>query len=101
ELALQLVNEHAAGACPQIPYQTVAMLAVALLYLSDPIDVIPDWIPGVGSSDDALVFELAFQLARPGIERYCAWKGIETDGILGRPAAASAKRGASKPRRRG
>jgi uncharacterized membrane protein YkvA (DUF1232 family) len=83
ELALRVVSDHAAGHCPQIPYYTVSLLAVALLYFADPLDVIPDWIPGVGTSDDALVFELAFQLGQPGVERYCTWKGLSTDGILG------------------
>ena len=82
ELALRLLQDHAAGQCPQIPYYTVCLLAVALLYFVDPLDVIPDWIPVVGATDDALIFELAFALARPGVERYCTWKGIGTDGIL-------------------
>jgi len=101
ELALRVVSDHAAGHCPQIPYYTVSLLAVALLYFADPLDVIPDWIPGVGTSDDALIFELAFQLGQPGVERYCTWKGLSTDGILGpaRPAvppAPAAKRVAVK-----
>jgi uncharacterized membrane protein YkvA (DUF1232 family) len=82
ELALRLIHDHATNQCPQIPYYTVCLLAVALLYFVDPLDVIPDWIPGVGATDDALVFELAFALARPGVERYCTWKGISTEGIL-------------------
>src|SRR5262249_35194792 len=82
ELALRLLADHADGHCPQIPYHTVSLLAVAVLYFIDPLDVIPDWIPGVGTSDDALMFELAFALGRPGIERYCTWKGISTDGVL-------------------
>jgi uncharacterized membrane protein YkvA (DUF1232 family) len=100
ELALRMVTDHAAGHCPQIPYYTVSLLAVALLYFADPLDVIPDWIPRVGTSDDALVFELAFQLGHAGVERYCTWKGLSTDGVLGPlkptpappPAAASAQR---------
>ncbi len=76
DFSLMLVEEHSKGRCPQIPYYTIATLAVALLYFSDPVDVIPDWIPGVGITDDAIVFELAFGMARPGIDRYCAWKSL-------------------------
>jgi uncharacterized membrane protein YkvA (DUF1232 family) len=72
----------------------VCLLAVAVLYFVDPLDVIPDWIPVVGATDDALVFELAFVLARPGVERYCTWKGISTDGILLPP------KGPARPRAR-
>lgn len=101
EFALTLVEDHYKGRCPQIPYYTIAALAVALLYFSDPVDVIPDWIPGVGTNDDAVVFELAFSMGRPGIERYCAWKSLPTDGLFPPPRPAAAKRGTratAKPR---
>lgn len=89
EFALTLVEEHAKGRCPQIPYYTVATLAVALLYFSDPVDVIPDWIPGVGVTDDAIVFELAFGMARAGIDRYCAWKSLAIDDLYPPPRPAA------------
>lgn len=99
ELAMRLVLDHAEGECPQIPYFTVSLLAVALLYLLDPLDVIPDWIAGAGSADDAVIFELAFDLGRPGIERYCTWKGISTEGLLAPPKKVASKRRRSSPRK--
>ena len=79
ELALQLLTDHAQNKCPQIPYHTVSLLAVAVLYYLNEMDAIPDWLPGVGTADDALVFELAFELGAAGIERYCVWKGLTTE----------------------
>lgn len=97
--ALTLVEDHYKGRCPQIPYYTIAALAVALLYFSDPVDVIPDWIPGVGTNDDAVVFELAFAMSRAGIERYCAWKSLPTEGLFPPPRpVAKARRGAAPAR---
>lgn len=80
--ALALVIDHIEGRSPQIPYHTVSLLAVALLYFLNPVDVIPDLIPGVGSSDDALMVEIAFELAAAGIERYATWKGISAASVL-------------------
>lgn len=100
DFALTLVAEHSKGRCPQIPYYTIAVLSVALLYFSDPVDVIPDWIPGIGITDDAIVFELAFTMGRPGIERYCAWKSLPIDDLYPPPkpvAKASPRRGAKVP----
>jgi uncharacterized membrane protein YkvA (DUF1232 family) len=82
EMTLCLLDDHVGERCPQIPFQTVALLTAALFYLLNPNDVIPDIIPRVGTSDDALVFELAFELAAAGIERYCAANGLTTDGLF-------------------
>lgn len=91
-LALEIIREHVEGRCPQIPYHTIALLAVALLYFSTPLDVIPDWIAGIGKADDALVMELAFVLGRAGVERYCQWKELPTEGILSAPSEAAPAR---------
>jgi uncharacterized membrane protein YkvA (DUF1232 family) len=95
DVALQLLTDHDAGACPQIPYHSVALLAVAALYLLDPNDVIPDFLPDIGTSDDALVLELAFELGAAGIERYCTWKDIPVEGLFARRSKPS-----PRPRKR-
>ena len=101
-LALDLLEDHAAGRCSQIPYHTVAVLAAAVFYYVDPVDVVPDIIPKVGTSDDGIMLELAFRLAAPGIDRYRAWKGA--GGIKRRATPATrqrrpAKRSSSRRRR--
>jgi len=78
-VALALLSDHVAGACPQIPYSTVALLAAALLYYLAPMDVIPDFIPVVGTADDTLVLDIAWRLAAPGIQRYLDWKELAGD----------------------
>lgn len=75
-LALELLSDHARGACPQIPYHTVSVLTAALHYYLEPFDVIPDFIPRFGKADDSHVLDLAWKLDRAGIERYVAWKGL-------------------------
>jgi uncharacterized membrane protein YkvA (DUF1232 family) len=75
-VALDLLSDHARGACPQIPYHTISLLASALLYYLAPVDVIPDFIPRIGTADDALVLDIAWRLAAPGIERYTDWKDL-------------------------
>lgn len=81
DLALQCLADHVAGDCPQIPYWTISLLAGAVRYFSDPLDVIPDFLPQVGQLDDALVLAMAFRLAEPGLRRYCDWKGIDFEPL--------------------
>ncbi len=89
-LALELLNDHQNGECPQIPFYTVSLLAEAVYYFLDPNDVIPDWIPDIGRLDDALVLELAFEFGVDGVRRYCAWKGIDDSGIYPPPESPGA-----------
>jgi uncharacterized membrane protein YkvA (DUF1232 family) len=88
-VALQLLADHCHGACPQIPYSTVSLLATALYYYLAPMDVIPDFIPRAGTADDALVLDVAWRLAGPGIRRYL-------DARPTPPAAPASARGATK-----
>ena len=82
DLAFTLLRDHRAEGCPQIPYDTVAIVASALLYFAEPVDIIPDFLPTVGHLDDAAVMAMAFRLARKGIRRYCAFKGISARSVI-------------------
>jgi uncharacterized membrane protein YkvA (DUF1232 family) len=75
-VAFHLLADHARGACPQIPYQTVSMLAAALFYYLEPMDVVPDFIPRAGTADDALVLDIAWRRCGAGVQRYIDWKGL-------------------------
>ena len=89
DVALTLLADHAEGASPQIPYSTVSLLAAALFYYLEPLDVIPDFIPVHGTRDDALVMALAFELGSDGVARYLRWKGLPLS-IVPEPIATPA-----------
>ena len=93
-VAVGLLADHMRGRCPQIPLSTVSLLAAALFYYLDPIDVIPDFIPRVGTVDDALMLELACTLGADGLRRYCEAVGIETGEIVPRKQRRAGRRGA-------
>ncbi len=82
-LALDVLRDHLDGACPQIPYYTVAVLAAAVHYFADEVDVIPDFLPHVGRLDDAAVMAMAWRMAHAGLRRYADWKGLGADAVLG------------------
>jgi uncharacterized membrane protein YkvA (DUF1232 family) len=79
-LALDLLRDHLEGECSQIPYRTISIAGAAVLYFTDELDLLPDFLPGVGRLDDAAVVATAFELAHAGIERYCD----ATDRVLPR-----------------
>jgi uncharacterized membrane protein YkvA (DUF1232 family) len=97
DLALACLHDHAAGRCPQIPYYTISVLAAGLAYLVDELDLIPDFLPQIGTLDDALVMAMACRLGADGLRRYCTFKEIDPTPALG--AAAAGPRTARAPRR--
>ena len=50
------------------------MLVGSLAYVLAPIDLIPDFIPVIGWSDDCLALAGALAFAKMDLEEYKAWK---------------------------
>jgi uncharacterized membrane protein YkvA (DUF1232 family) len=67
----------------------------AIAYTADPLDMVPDHIPGIGLLDDAIMIELVSQNLRHDIEAYqdfCKYreKEIARRGTRGGPPTQSA-----------
>ena len=71
---LELLRDRVKGTYTETPWRTIAALTGALIYVLSPIDIIFDFIPGIGFLDDAVVIGLAIKLAQPDLEKYRAWK---------------------------
>lgn len=54
----------------RLPHAEVQRVLSALAYLSEPEDLIPDEIPGLGYLDDAIMIELVMRELVPEIESY-------------------------------
>ncbi|HCN77560.1 MAG TPA: hypothetical protein DIT13_10260 [Verrucomicrobiales bacterium] len=74
KLMLALVRDYWSGRYRQVPYWVISACALALLYVLNPLDVIPDVIPGLGYLDDATVVAFCLKLIERELERYRLWK---------------------------
>lgn len=74
---LSLVKDYWAGAYREVPYWVISAGALALLYVLNPADVIPDVILGVGYLDDATVVAFCLKLIERELERYKQWKDAQ------------------------
>ena len=66
---------------PQISRPRRALLFVVLGYLAMPIDLVPDFLPGVGQLDDAALLAVALRVLASGADREtleAAWPGPES-----------------------
>ena len=77
-LLMSLVKDYYQGNYRNIPYKTISAGVVGLLYLINPIDIIPDFIPFIGQIDDALVLKFCLKLMEKDLVKYKTWKNEQT-----------------------
>lgn len=78
-LMFSLVRDYWQGHYRTIPWKSVAAIAGALLYLINPLDVIPDLIVGFGLLDDATIIAFCLKLVEGDLHRYAAWKELQEE----------------------
>lgn len=74
KLMFAMLRDYWYGNYRSVPWKTIAAVAGALLYVMNPLDVIPDLIFGFGFMDDAGVVALCLRLVESDLHRYAAWK---------------------------
>lgn len=73
-LLLGIVKDYWNGSYRQIPYFSLAAIVVTLLYVVNPFDLIPDFIPVIGQVDDLMVFGVCLLLVTHDLHEYKVWK---------------------------
>ena len=68
-----LVKDYADGSYRDAPKRTVFAAAVALIYVLNPFDLIPDFIPGMGYVDDSAILMLVVRSIRLDLDDYRSW----------------------------
>jgi uncharacterized membrane protein YkvA (DUF1232 family) len=74
KLLLSVVQDYIRGNYREIPYWSIAAIVAALLYALNPIDLFPDFIPGIGHIDDALVIATCLAMVERDLSAYKKWK---------------------------
>jgi uncharacterized membrane protein YkvA (DUF1232 family) len=76
KVMFSLVKDYKNGTYREIPFYTIAAIVAALLYVLNPFDVIPDFIPFFGYVDDLAVLGACLTLVRNDLNKYRNWKNI-------------------------
>jgi uncharacterized membrane protein YkvA (DUF1232 family) len=71
---LRLIRAYARGDYRRVPATTLLVIVAALIYIVNPFDFIPDWIPGLGLLDDAFVLGLAIAKTKQTLDEFMAWE---------------------------
>ena len=78
-LLLLVLQDYWNGTYREMPWATIAAIAFAILYVFNPIDLVPDFIPVLGWLDDAAVVAIVWGAIEHDLRRYCAAKGLNPD----------------------
>ncbi|GGE20600.1 YkvA family protein [Psychroflexus salis] len=73
-LLFQLLKDYKNKRYKQTPWLSIAAIVFVLLYILNPLDLIPDFIPFVGYIDDASVIAVTYKMINSDIENYQIWK---------------------------
>jgi len=71
---LRLIRAYYRGDYRKISVTNLVIIIGAIIYLLDPWDLVPDWIPVLGFMDDATVLAFAVQRTRETLDDFTAWE---------------------------
>jgi len=75
---LRLIRAFCNGKYKRIPRENLISIIVAIAYFASPLDLIPDFLPGVGYLDDAMIVRFVYRSVRTELERFMEWEsGVE------------------------
>jgi uncharacterized membrane protein YkvA (DUF1232 family) len=78
-LLVSMVKDYWSRRYRQVPYATVGSVVVALLYVLNPLDLVPDILPIIGQVDDALIIAACLALIEQDLYNYRAWKEAQPE----------------------
>src|SRR5690606_21331681 len=69
-----MLKDYRQGIYTNVPWFTIAAIAFGFLYILNPFDLIPDFIPGIGYVDDFAVFTFSLRFIGNDLNNYLDWK---------------------------
>lgn len=69
-----MLKDYKKGDFKEVPWFTLAAIAFGLLYILNPMDIVPDFIPGLGYIDDFAIFTIVMRFIETDLHSYLDWK---------------------------
>lgn len=73
-LALYMIRDYGTGHYRRVPFWAIAAVFITLLYVGNPVDLLPDFLIGIGQIDDVIVITICLLMVRQELYEYRAWK---------------------------
>jgi uncharacterized membrane protein YkvA (DUF1232 family) len=73
-LLIPLIKDYWQGTYREVSVKSIVIFVVTLAYIISPIDLIPDYIIGLGQIDDAVILGLSLYFLEKDLSKYKEWK---------------------------
>lgn len=70
----RMVKAYTMGHYREIPWKTLLLITAGIIYFVNPIDLIPDWIPIAGLTDDFGILIWIYTSLKKDIDMFIAWE---------------------------
>lgn len=74
KIMFEMLKDITVGRYTEVPWFTIGSIAFALLYILNPLDLIPDFIPGIGYIDDLAVMTVSVGWIETDLHKYLDWR---------------------------
>ncbi len=74
QVLIRMIKSHISGDYRSFPASTLILVLFAVAYFVTPTDLIPDFIPALGFSDDASVVFLIARKLKKDIQKFTDWE---------------------------
>ena len=80
-LLLGAVRDYWAGRYRKFPYGVIAAVVFVLLYVFNPFDLMPDFLPIIGEIDDAAIVGASLLALERDLSKYRTWKDAQVPAL--------------------
>jgi uncharacterized membrane protein YkvA (DUF1232 family) len=77
----RLLKAYIRGEYRDIPWGSIVLVTVGIIYFVSPIDLIPDVLPGIGHIDDAAVIAFVVTQIKADLDNFLAWEITQAEDI--------------------
>ena len=82
QLLFQLVSSWRKGDYKKIPTGSILTIIAAIIYFVSPIDIIPDFLLGLGLVDDAAVIAFVLRQIASDLDKFKIWKADHPEELI-------------------
>ncbi|ACT95661.1 YkvA family protein [Dyadobacter fermentans] len=73
-LLMRMVRAYASGEYKQLPWKSLVSIVAVLIYFVSPIDLIPDFLPVIGITDDVALVVWLVKTLGGDIRKFADWE---------------------------